>query len=378
MDHQSLSIMKVKQRFFNSWHKKALFICLCCLALCCHPSYASFELRGSSARVQALGLAYVGLANTPEAIFINSSGLAQSQGFSSSIYYTRPFGIKELNYGSLVAMTSTPLANVAAGCINFGNELYSEISLILAVARPLGQNFYYGINLHYMKLQIDGYGSDFSLAIDSGFLVRLNEHLNWGFFATNITRASIANSSDHLPQTFSSGISYKPRNDLLVNLDLHKDVVFPLEFRIGIEYMPLNRLALRTGIVSEPTQFAFGIGFIFSHVTVDYAMTTHQILGISHHLSVQLQIKTQQPSVTMPEALKPDVPRPVTLMININTADELSLQQIPGIGPTLARRIIEYRHQIGRFNSIEELCQVKGIGKAKLERIKPYLTLDQN
>ncbi|MGB3345754.1 MAG: helix-hairpin-helix domain-containing protein [Candidatus Humimicrobiia bacterium] len=56
--------------------------------------------------------------------------------------------------------------------------------------------------------------------------------------------------------------------------------------------------------------------------------------------------------------------------ININNADSSTLQKLSGIGPTLAQRIIDYRKNIGRFKSIEQLLNVKGIGPSKFEEIK--------
>jgi competence protein ComEA len=67
----------------------------------------------------------------------------------------------------------------------------------------------------------------------------------------------------------------------------------------------------------------------------------------------------------------PDVPAAV----DINTADALALEQIPGIGPVRAQAIIEYRTQIGSFDSIDELLEVTGIGPATLESMRPYVTL---
>ena len=61
--------------------------------------------------------------------------------------------------------------------------------------------------------------------------------------------------------------------------------------------------------------------------------------------------------------------------ININKANSSDLQQISGIGPSLAEKIINYRNSNGKFNSIEELKNVSGIGDKKFESIKEYLTL---
>jgi len=336
--------------------------------------YASFELKGSSARIHAMGQAYVGLANSPDAIFVNCSGLAQLTQPSFSIFYTRPFGLKELSYGSFAAIVPTPIGTFATGITSFGNEIYREQSLILSLNRSIKQKLYYGFNLHYMKLHINGYGSDFSIGLDAGFLITVTPRLNWGFFAANINRPAIGKSSDNLPQILSTGVSIFLLNDVILNLDIYKDSMFPLEFRCGIEYLLFHRIALRSGFSTEPSQFCAGFGFLFSHFEVDYAITTHQSLGSTHHLSLQLQFRTRKESAIHKKS-EYEVKPVIITKININTATIKQLQQIPGIGPVLAQRIVVYRKQIGKFNSLEELCHVKGISQAKLENIKPYVTI---
>lgn len=61
--------------------------------------------------------------------------------------------------------------------------------------------------------------------------------------------------------------------------------------------------------------------------------------------------------------------------VNINTASQSELDGLPGIGDSIAQRIIDYREQNGNFKSIEELKEVKGIGKAKFEEIKDRVTI---
>lgn len=61
--------------------------------------------------------------------------------------------------------------------------------------------------------------------------------------------------------------------------------------------------------------------------------------------------------------------------ININTASETELDQLPGIGPSLAKRIIAYREENGYFTSIEELTNVSGIGEKKFEELKDKICI---
>ena len=61
--------------------------------------------------------------------------------------------------------------------------------------------------------------------------------------------------------------------------------------------------------------------------------------------------------------------------ININTANEKELDALPGIGPAIARRIVEYRSS-QPFTKIEDIMQVKGIGEKKFAKIKELITVE--
>ncbi|MDY3296927.1 helix-hairpin-helix domain-containing protein [Selenomonas sp.] len=62
-------------------------------------------------------------------------------------------------------------------------------------------------------------------------------------------------------------------------------------------------------------------------------------------------------------------------LVNINTADEAELDKLPGVGPSTAQKIIEYRETEGQFASPEDIMKVKGIGKAKYEKMKDRITV---
>jgi comEA protein len=64
-----------------------------------------------------------------------------------------------------------------------------------------------------------------------------------------------------------------------------------------------------------------------------------------------------------------------TEKINLNSATVEQLQSLPGIGPVTAKSIVDYRTKAGKFNRLEEIINVKGIGEKKFQKIKDRLVL---
>ncbi len=64
--------------------------------------------------------------------------------------------------------------------------------------------------------------------------------------------------------------------------------------------------------------------------------------------------------------------------LDINSATVKDLEKLPGIGPVLAKRIIEYRKKHGLFKNLQELLNIKGIGIKKFNLLKNYLEISEN
>ena len=62
-------------------------------------------------------------------------------------------------------------------------------------------------------------------------------------------------------------------------------------------------------------------------------------------------------------------------LVNVNTADQETLETLTGIGPELARRIIDHRDANGPFRSVDELLQDSGIGEATLAKFRSHVTV---
>jgi competence protein ComEA len=67
--------------------------------------------------------------------------------------------------------------------------------------------------------------------------------------------------------------------------------------------------------------------------------------------------------------------KPPLKPININTATSEELQQVPGIGPATAQKILQMRKSYGAFKSVDDLLAIRGLGQKRLEKMRKYLTV---
>ena len=112
--------------------------------------------------------------------------------------------------------------------------------------------------------------------------------------------------------------------------------------------------------LTKTDMFLLGLTALFIlAVALTWLMTPRQVQG-------DYEIQAAQPAEA---PVSPQV-------VNINTAGVDELDSLPGIGPVLAQRIVDYRTAHGAFRSTEELTQVEGIGQAILENIQNMIVTE--
>lgn len=84
----------------------------------------------------------------------------------------------------------------------------------------------------------------------------------------------------------------------------------------------------------------------------------------------------QQPAGSAPSgAGGPNAAGDTPSVVDLNTADETALEGLPGVGPVMAQRILQWRADNGRFSTVDELGEVSGIGDKTLEQLRPLVTV---
>jgi comEA protein len=76
-----------------------------------------------------------------------------------------------------------------------------------------------------------------------------------------------------------------------------------------------------------------------------------------------------------PQVLAETKHAPAPHSVDLNSATAEQLQQVPGIGPATAKAIVNFRQKSGPFQKVEDLLAIKGISKARFEKMRPYLTI---
>lgn len=136
-----------------------------------------------------------------------------------------------------------------------------------------------------------------------------------------------------------------------------------------------------SGAVNQPDVYALPLNSIVKDAIAAAGGATDEAdldrINLATKLADQMQVYVPRKGEEAPAPIPPDgsAPAPAGDKININTASVEELDKLPGIGPSIAGAIIDYRTKNGPFQQIESINDVKGIGDALFEKIKDQITV---
>jgi hypothetical protein len=250
-------------------------------ANCIYPQFSP------GAKQIALANSDIAVSDNVFALFENPAGLAQINQDEAGVFFSpSPFGMSELKNGYASFSHPMNFGAIAVGGMIYGFELYKETQISLGGSYNYDDRFYVGGVFNYKNFSIKNYGSINTIILDFGVLVKLTDNLHFGFSYKNITRASLTAETDELPIEICSGLSYKIIDNCTASLAIEKDIRYKASPRFGIDYAIIKYLSIRTGFSRSPNLYTFGIGINYSLFDFNYALVTHQELGLTHQVGV--------------------------------------------------------------------------------------------
>ncbi|MFD2036766.1 hypothetical protein ACFSKL_18320 [Belliella marina] len=235
---------------------------------------------------RSMGMGNVNLTISDSwAIFNNIGALGRLTESGVMVGYDHRFNLNELTTLAAGVAINTEKLRYGICASSYGGEHFNQQNLGIGISNQLGIASL-GVKVNYFQTNIEGFGRSGRPVVEFGGMAELGPNLFFGAHIFNLTNSKLGGQAiDRLPTVVRSGISYRPSEKLMVNIEAEKDILLDPLIKLGIEYSLLDKLWMRSGFNTNPSNLFFGIGFRPRNFTIDYAMTQNQYLGNTHHFS---------------------------------------------------------------------------------------------
>ncbi|MEO9484125.1 MAG: hypothetical protein ABJG47_11785 [Ekhidna sp.] len=267
--------------------KSSLLLLLTMFAISIHAQVGSFNLGGRSA-----GMAGASLTLSDEySLFNNIGGLGGVEDHAAFAAYQNRYGVSQFQVVGAGAIYTTDIGNAGVGFYKFGDDIYSEQRIHLAVGNKI-QMVSLSLGVDLLQYNISTVGTSQALAIQFGGIAEISPQLHFGAHIFNLNQAKFdSETGERIPTVMKGGFSYRPSDELMLNMEVEKDLDFEEVFKAGIEYRIVEKVFVRTGISTQPFIGAFGVGFHPKNLKFDYGFSNDSKLGNIHEMSVAFSFK---------------------------------------------------------------------------------------
>ena len=269
-------------------------LCLGLVSAASAPALA--QLAEGGARRLALGRAGVALGGEAWGT-ANPATWATLPDRRLALEGSQAFGLADLRLGAASAALPTAFGTVAVSGRTFGGGAHRETRVLAGYARPLAlsraRSLDLGLAIGVESASTDGFGSASTLLLDAGVQGDLLPALRLGLSARNLlgigrgAEADLQRSVSTVP-TLAAGLAYTPSGRAVLVLDALQDMDRGLSVRAGAELHPVEVLALRVGVSTEPVRYTAGLGVLAGPARVDLAIEQHETLGLTPAFGVEV------------------------------------------------------------------------------------------
>lgn len=177
------------------------------------------------------------------------------------------------------------LGVIGSGIFKFGDELYSEQMISAGYANHFGLASL-GVKVNYIQYRAEGFGTNSAVSINFGGIAEITPSILIGAYIVNLNRPKLSSlDEERLPVKLVSGIQFNPMEELLLLIEVEKDINFDPTFKSGIEYVIHKKIKIRTGFNLGPNSIHGGIGYNASRLNVDYALQHNSTFKTQYQIS---------------------------------------------------------------------------------------------
>ena len=267
--------------------RRILFLPVAILSFFSHAQVGSFNLGGRSA-----GMAGASLTLGDEySLFNNIGGLGRVENHAAFASYQNRYGISQFQVVGAGAVYASDIGTAGMGFYKFGDDIYSEQRVHFAFGNKI-QMVSLALGLDILQYTISTVGTSRALAIQFGGIAEISSQFRFGAHVFNLNQAKFdPETGEKVPTVMKGGFSYRPTDELMLNIEVEKELDFDEVFKAGIEYRIVEKVFVRTGISTHPFSGAFGVGFHPENLKFDYGFSNESKPGSSHEISVAYSFK---------------------------------------------------------------------------------------
>jgi hypothetical protein len=222
---------------------------------------------------------FVAADQSKYALWRNVAGIANTNSWNLLLAYQYPYDLPEIQSFaigiiipwkpgiglSMLQSGTTPLINQQIA-INTAVEL-NEVKI--------------GVRVKYWHLEFSGNNLLNAITAGIGIQAELNSQIVAGIYIDNVTQTHIG-QQESIPVLWYTGIKYQPAPHLTLNIETGYVMEQEWQVKMGVEYIIKNRFVARTGFNASNLESFFGLGFLIEPLEIDYALSIHPSLGITH------------------------------------------------------------------------------------------------
>jgi hypothetical protein len=246
-----------------------------------------------------LGAAAVGMGNIATlqtdvwSALTNPAGLGVAPSFAVGIQHEQRYFIPELGIDAFAAVLPVLGGGIGLTVAHAGFSEQGENRFGIQIGRKLGDNIAAGIGFHAHLLRFPaGYHNAFALSADAGIYATPLPRLFMGVYVSNLSFSHFNNEArDRLPVVFHWGLGYEITPTITLYAEVEKDVYTPLRAKTGTSCLLFNILYIRLGVLSQPFEIHYGLGYRYHIFQVDFALYRHPVLGFSPQLSLSMTLQ---------------------------------------------------------------------------------------